>query len=130
MLKLMDEQSPPLTFKPIPERLRLSMRWLELCTSAGLHDERKVELQKLLEGYSQPHRVYHNLTHLLAVILRLDRLADTAITEAQLRGVFLEPTAVYFAAFFHDIFYMIGSADNEEQSALLAEESLRVLGAS
>ncbi|WP_103502121.1 MULTISPECIES: hypothetical protein [unclassified Streptomyces] len=72
----------------------------------------------LLDRWSEPHRVYHSLSHLRAVLGRLDELSGHAA----------DPAAVELAAWFHDAVYEPGSGDNEERSALLAERALPDLG--
>jgi predicted metal-dependent HD superfamily phosphohydrolase len=64
----------------------------------------------LLRRYDEPHRRYHNVQHLAEVLDHLDEL-DAA-------------DAVRLAAWFHDAVYDPSRADNEERSAVLAEESL------
>lgn len=68
----------------------------------------------LCERYAEPHRHYHDRRHLDEVLAAVDVLA----AEAQ----HLE--AVRWAAWFHDAVYDVGSTDNEERSAQLAERML------
>ena len=70
--------------------------------------------RELLARWSEPHRHYHTVNHLAAVLARLDELA----------GYASEPAAVELAAWFHDAVYDPYASDNEEQSARLAEERL------
>ena len=73
----------------------------------------------LLERYAQPHRRYHTVAHLGAVLdaLFLDLAAD--------------PAAVALAAWFHDAVYdpRAPRGANEEASATLAAAALTSLGA-
>jgi predicted metal-dependent HD superfamily phosphohydrolase len=71
----------------------------------------------LLSRWSEPHRHYHTLDHLAAVLAVIDEHADRAP----------DPSAVRLAAWFHDAVYDPRRVDNEEASALLAEAKLPTL---
>ncbi|WP_067848311.1 metal-dependent phosphohydrolase [Nocardia lijiangensis] len=73
----------------------------------------------LVHRYSEPHRRYHTVEHLAAMLRVIDELIDQADDAA----------AVRYAAFFHDAVYAVDRADNEERSAELAEAALEKLGA-
>lgn len=73
--------------------------------------------QALLARYAEPHRHYHTVAHLTSVLSTVDTLALEA-------G---EPDLARLAAWYHDAFYDPGRADNEERSALLAEDELAQL---
>ncbi|WP_431969305.1 HD domain-containing protein [Nocardia sp. bgisy134] len=73
----------------------------------------------LVRRYGEPHRRYHTVEHLAAMLRVIDELADQAD----------DATAVRYAAFFHDAVYAVDRADNEERSAELAEAVLEKLGA-
>ncbi|MFB8274506.1 HD domain-containing protein [Nocardia colli] len=72
----------------------------------------------LIRRYQEPHRRYHTVDHLAAMLPVIDELAGDAD----------DADAVRYAAFFHDAVYAVDRADNEEQSAVLAEEVLESLG--
>jgi predicted metal-dependent HD superfamily phosphohydrolase len=67
-------------------------------------------LDDLLRRYGEPHRHYHNLSHLTQVLTMIDAWVHQA------------PAAdlVRLAAWFHDAVYDPRAADNEERSADLA----------
>ncbi|MFE9576034.1 metal-dependent phosphohydrolase [Nocardia sp. NPDC006044] len=73
----------------------------------------------LIRRYQEPHRRYHTVDHLAAMLPVIDELAGDAA----------DADAVRYAAFFHDAVYAVDRADNEEQSAVLAEQMLGSLGA-
>jgi predicted metal-dependent HD superfamily phosphohydrolase len=73
---------------------------------------------ELLARWSEPHRHYHTVEHLSAVLAIVDKHADRA----------QDATAVRFAAWFHDAVYDPQRCDNEEASALCAEAGLPPLG--
>jgi predicted metal-dependent HD superfamily phosphohydrolase len=71
----------------------------------------------LVARWRQPHRHYHDLSHLGAMLAVIDRHAGWAT----------DPAAVRLAAWFHDAVYAIpvGQVTNEEASAALACSMLR-----
>ncbi|MEV6768217.1 metal-dependent phosphohydrolase [Nocardia sp. NPDC051030] len=74
--------------------------------------------EDLVHRYREPHRRYHTVEHLAAMLAVIDDLAADA-TDAD---------AVRYAAFFHDAVYAVDRSDNEEASAQLAERMLPALG--
>jgi predicted metal-dependent HD superfamily phosphohydrolase len=74
--------------------------------------------RQLLARYAEPSRRYHDDLHLVRVLIAVDELADEA------RDI----VAVQLAAWFHDAVYDVRAADNEEQSARLAEVALPAAG--
>lgn len=76
----------------------------------------------LVDCYAQPHRVYHTLAHISYVVLEIERLLWDVSLDITQRD------AVFFAGFYHDIVYDVKAADNEQQSAGYAYQSLTSLG--
>ncbi len=72
----------------------------------------------LVRRYEEPHRRYHTVTHLTEVLDHVDELAGEAA----------DADAVRLAAWFHDAVYTPMSGDNEEHSAVLAEQLLTRAG--
>lgn len=72
----------------------------------------------LIARWSQPHRHYHGLAHLTAVLAVIEAHADVAP----------DPDAVRLAAWFHDAVYDPRRADNEQRSADLTMAALDGLG--
>ncbi|MFF5478940.1 hypothetical protein ACFY5C_16565 [Streptomyces sp. NPDC012935] len=70
--------------------------------------------ESLLTRWQEPQRRYHTLTHLTAVLDRIDELAGHA----------RDPDVVRLAAWFHDAVYLPDRSENEERSARLAERAL------
>lgn len=68
--------------------------------------------------HQEPHRAYHVVAHVEAVLGHLERL-----------GQGNDPVCG-LAAFFHDVIYDPTAGDNEHRSALLAEQCLGALGLS
>jgi predicted metal-dependent HD superfamily phosphohydrolase len=91
----------------------LAERFAAAVTSAGGQPIPSVTAD-LLAGWSQPHRHYHNLDHLTAVL-------DIADAHARFAD---DITAVRLALFTHDAIYDPRAADNEEASALLSAQLL------
>lgn len=73
--------------------------------------------RSLVARYREPHRHYHDLSHVEACLLWLDRVEPEA--EA--------PHELALAIFFHDAVYE-RAPDDETKSALLAETTLSALG--
>jgi predicted metal-dependent HD superfamily phosphohydrolase len=73
-------------------------------------------LDNLLGHYREPHRRYHGVPHVLAVLRAVDTITPTWEVD--------DLVAVRLAAWFHDAVYDPRRADNEECSALLAERVL------
>ena len=67
--------------------------------------------------YSEKRRHYHNLTHLAAMQ-----------SELEAEGVdLLNPEAILFALFYHDLVYDVRASDNELKSAEMARQRLMSL---
>ena len=73
---------------------------------------------RLAARYREPHRRYHDLAHIGRCLGELDGARDLAE----------RPDEVEAAIFFHDAIYDPLAADNEEQSALLADAELLAAG--
>ena len=84
---------------------------------AGDSPTSRTEWAFLVGAWSEPHRRYHDLAHLAAVLGLVDRLADAAA----------DPDAVRLAAWYHDVAYDPERTDNEEVSAERARVGLRGL---
>jgi predicted metal-dependent HD superfamily phosphohydrolase len=90
-------------------------RWISLWRASGASGDPLPWFHRLTAAYSEPHRLYHNLRH----IAECQKEFDAA------RNLSSSPGAVELAIWFHDAVYEPKSADNEEQSAALAEQCLR-----
>lgn len=66
----------------------------------------------LAKHYSEPHRAYHNTTHIAEVLGWFDIVADDV--------GWASPRDVYDAILFHDVIYDAQAKDNETRSAELA----------
>jgi len=84
-----------------------------LPTSASVSAASKAG-DELLSRWSEPHRHYHTVEHLDAVLSVIASHSDRAV----------DPDVVKLAAWFHDAVYDPLRVDNEEASALLAEAVL------
>jgi predicted metal-dependent HD superfamily phosphohydrolase len=88
--------------------------WAEL---AGDSPTSRTEWSALIGNWSEPHRRYHGLAHLAAVLGLVGELAGAAS----------DPDAVALAAWYHDIAYDPERDDNEQLSAERARAGLRGL---
>ena len=100
----------------------LHARWLPALLSARADDSCAIAPQRyadnLISRWREPHRRYHTLTHLTAVLDRVDVLESHAE----------DPDLVRLAAWFHDAVYLPDRSTNEERSARLAERALTEAG--
>ncbi|MGV9311736.1 HD domain-containing protein [Streptomyces sp. NPDC003691] len=105
---------------PDPQELR--ERWARALTGAraagGPGPDPLPYAENLLARWSEPQRRYHTTGHLIAVLDRVDLLADEAA----------DPDLVRLAAWFHDAVYRPDRSENEERSAALAERALPEAG--
>lgn len=74
---------------------------------AGDSPTSQTEWAAVLGAWAQPHRRYHDVAHLAAVLGLCAELADEAA----------DPTAVALAAWYHDVAYDPQRTDNEQLSA-------------
>ncbi|NEK57645.1 metal-dependent phosphohydrolase [Geodermatophilus sabuli] len=88
--------------------------WAEL---AGDSPTSRTEWAAVVAAWSEPHRRYHDLAHLAAVLGLVGELASAAT----------DPSAVLLAAWYHDVVYDPRRADNEQVSAERARAGLRGL---
>jgi predicted metal-dependent HD superfamily phosphohydrolase len=84
---------------------------------AGDSPTSRTEWAAVVAAWSEPHRRYHDLAHLAAVLGIVGELADAAD----------DPDAVRLAAWYHDVVYDPQRSDNEQVSAERARAGLRGL---
>ncbi len=105
----------------------LQGRWSSDCGRAlPLAEEGAVRTvgQDLLRRWREPHRRYHDATHLGEVLAALDTLVRAARAPEDAHA------AAALGAWFHDAVYAVGTpARNEERSARIAAAALDLLGA-
>ncbi len=77
----------------------------------------------LLASWSEPHRRYHDLAHLVAVLDAIDHL-DPALPTARRSAGWI----ARLGAWYHDAVYVVGDPDNEARSARRAHDELGALG--
>ncbi|TQN37671.1 putative metal-dependent HD superfamily phosphohydrolase [Blastococcus colisei] len=87
--------------------------WAGLAGDSGTS---RTEWAALVAAWSEPHRRYHDLAHLAAVLGLVGELGESA-----------DPDAVRLAAWYHDVVYDPERADNEDVSAQRARAGLRGL---
>ena len=89
---------------------RVAETWRDLGTDAD-----PAPVRDLLAGlYTEPHRVYHDLSHIHECLTTFDEVRELAE----------RPGEVAAALLFHDAVYRTGAKDNEEASARLADRVL------
>lgn len=88
---------------------RLAGRWRALAGDAAA-----AMGQALIAAWSEPHRHYHGIGHLVWLL-----------DEAERRARFIaEPAFVGYAIWFHDAVYQPGASDNETKSAAWARAAI------
>lgn len=70
--------------------------------------------QNIILHYREPHRAYHNLSHIAQLLTQFDRI----------EYVLDAPHMVALAIYYHDIIYDPQRSDNEAKSAEYADEQL------
>jgi len=93
-------------------------RWVKLWRDAGAKGDSEPAFGVLVERYSESHRAYHNLAHVLDCLDEFESARQLARND----------TAVALALWYHDIVYDPRAKDNEERSAELANEALNSAG--
>jgi len=73
------------------------------------------ELSAIAGRYTEHNRHYHNLAHVIRLLMLCDELE-------------ISDPDIMLAAIYHDIIYLPGSLKNEEKSAAYAQDSLGKLG--
>ncbi|PRZ36638.1 putative metal-dependent HD superfamily phosphohydrolase [Antricoccus suffuscus] len=94
-----------------------TLLWDSWVTECGGSETSRVVWTDLINRWGEPHRGYHNLQHLLHVLIVIDELAH--------EGEDLH--AARLAAWFHDAVYDPTATDNEARSAELAGTALASL---
>jgi predicted metal-dependent HD superfamily phosphohydrolase len=95
---------------------RLSHQWTDALDAFGAPTEAvRDAFSDLVTRYGEPHRHYHTLDHIAAV---LDVVVAFGATEP----------ALHLAAWYHDAIYDTRATDNEDRSAVLARTALAPLG--
>jgi predicted metal-dependent HD superfamily phosphohydrolase len=84
--------------------------WMKLWREIGATDDGLAVYRELVSLYSEPHRHYHNFSHIAGCLEEF----ESARASAQ------QPPAVELAIWFHDAIYDTHAADNEEKSAEMA----------
>ena len=93
-------------------------RWARLWMDASGRGDGRAWFDGLKGRYTEPHRHYHNPRHISECLAEFDSARHLAV----------QPVAVELAIWFHDAIYDTHAADNEEQSALLADQCLAEAG--
>lgn len=102
---------------PAADENTLHARWNRLCRTFAAPELCDASWQFLHDAYTEPHRAYHNLTHIAECLTHLDSVM----------GIINPPkvgTSIELALWFHDVVYDTHRHDNEEASAALAESHL------
>lgn len=103
----------------VEEEVSLKKDWEALCRKYTDDDALILNYwTELKTKYSKSNRYYHNLDHIKSM------LSLSARHQSRLS----DPDVVQFAIWYHDIVYNYMRKDNEEKSAIIAGQRLKVLG--
>lgn len=104
---------------PHRQKEKLRQQWYELIRAIAVRAECATEVWLVLEKhYSEPHRSYHNLSHVHALLTQAEN-ARSAIRDFPV---------IALAIWFHDLIYDTRRHDNELKSAELAAVLMSRLG--
>ena len=117
-----NERVPTALVRREPGFVLPEVRFRALWRRLGAHGPAQHTFQRLRTAYDEPHRAYHTARHVGACLRILDDPPVGALAE--------RVDEVEAALWFHDAVYDPRATDNEERSALLAEQSLRDAGVS
>ncbi len=90
----------------IPLATLIQTVWQDLCTRLSISNSADL-WAKITTAYGEPHRHYHTLDHIAAVVTLFETVRDR----------FEDPDQALLALYFHDIIYDPSRHDNEAQSA-------------
>jgi predicted metal-dependent HD superfamily phosphohydrolase len=107
--------SPPAA---VESRVSLAA-WRDLWRRLGARSDPEPGHRAVIAAYAEPHRHYHTTEHIARTLRLLDEVSDHL-------G---RPAEAELAVWLHDVVYDPRAADNEAQSADLAETLLREGGA-
>ncbi len=89
-------------------------RWRALWAALGSDGPGDALYRRIVAAYGEPHRAYHDSSHLEHCLRQLD--AHRAVAAA--------PEEIELALWFHDAIYRPTASDNEEQSARWARSAI------
>lgn len=93
-------------------------RWMRFWTAAKAKGDPAAPWEFLASRYSEPHRAYHTLRHIEHCLDEFEAVRQDA----------RDPVAVEMALWYHDAIYDTRRRDNEELSAVLAEQTAAAAG--
>lgn len=92
--------------------------WNELCLKFTLDQEKIAEAwDEIFRCYRETARAYHTLDHVRSLVELIEEYSANIDNKSML----------LFTAFYHDIVYIPGSSDNEENSAAIAVARMKQL---
>lgn len=98
--------------------MQASERWAEFWRGLGGSGDSAARFAELEARYTEPHRAYHNLAHVMDCLGKLGTASHLA----------MNPAAIEMALWYHDAVYDPRAKDNEEQSAALAAQVAKAIG--
>ena len=114
--ELLDEDAVPRERGYVLPDVRFQALWMRL----GARGSGRPAFLVLRRAYDEPHRAYHDARHIGACLRLLD--------DPEVKRLAERLEEVEAALFYHDAIYDTRARDNEERSAVLAEETLAAAG--
>lgn len=94
------------------------IRWRALWEHCGARGDPLPAHDALVRAYLEPHRAYHNLRHIDDCLRQFEGVRNLAV----------QPDAVEWALWYHDVVYAPRAKDNEERSAEAARRACDAAG--
>lgn len=106
----------------------LKTRWTDLFNDEPVDFANVMNAyDNIVDAYSEPHRAYHNLSHLEFMFEKLDNILQIYMLDND-----VDVKALYLATWFHDVIYITDNKDdshvNEIASAEYAIKTLKQIG--
>lgn len=107
---ILEKEISPTNFQWLKEVWEITTEQL------GIPKSQSEQIFKIIRAkYSEPHRAYHNLSHIYSMLMMAEEFYD-----------FIEQNHLFdLSIWFHDLIYDASRQDNETQSAKLAIELLQ-----
>jgi predicted metal-dependent HD superfamily phosphohydrolase len=102
--------------------------FVQLVSPPGDRDAADAIFDEVIARYSEPHRRYHTVEHVTAVVDRIPKIGHEVWPHLGAHALHDSLTDVLIAAWYHDVIYDPTHSDNEDRSAELAIQHLKTLG--
>ncbi|MFI5344590.1 MAG: pantetheine-phosphate adenylyltransferase, partial [Chlamydiales bacterium] len=106
----------------------LRSKWKQVMAMVAVEDSDDVIFSRITGKYTEPHRYYHDVTHIDSLFRLFDELVEPDGVEGLLKDAGKNEIAAFrLAIFFHDVVYNAVPCIDEDQSIELTEQALSTL---